>query len=181
MPQLAFFLGALCLFAQVSHARPAPAGPASAVARIGYVDLARALNEVEEGKTAKSKLKSDFDQKQQKLDKMQNEFKAKKDEFDKRSPMMKADARQAKQEELQREISELQKNFMQMQQELVDSQSLITDEIGKKLKAIIEKIGDRDGFQLVMNIGGDAVLYHKRHLDITDDVIGAYNKQFGKK
>ncbi len=159
-------------------------GPASAQAgnepKFGYVDMARALNEVEEGKTAKAKLKSDFDQKQVKLDKMQNDFKAKKDDFDKRSAMMKSDARQSKQDELQREMMDLQKTFMQLQQELVDSQTAITDEIGKKLRSVIEKIGDRDGYALVMNIG-DTVLYHKRHQDLTEDVIRDYNKQYGKK
>lgn len=166
-------------FPAYAQAQPAATTAVNAP-KIGYVDMARALNEVEEGKIAKAKLKSDFDQKQQKLDKMQNDFKGKKDDFDKRSGMMKPDARQSKQDELQREMMELQKTFMQLQQELVDSQNLITEEIGKKLRSVIEKIGDRDGYGVVLNIG-ETVLYHKRHQDITDDVIRDYNKQYGKK
>jgi outer membrane protein len=148
--------------------------------KIGYVDMARALNEVEDGKAAKAKLKGDFDQKQQKLDKMQTDLKAKKDEFEKRASMMKPDAKQAKQEELQREFMEVQKTYMQLQQELVESEGHITQEIGKKLRSVIEKIGDRDGYMVILNIG-DTVLYNKRHMDVTDEVIREYNKQFGKK
>lgn len=148
--------------------------------KIGYVDMPRALNEVEDGKAAKSKLKADFDQKQQKLDKMQNDLMAKKEEFEKHASMMKADAKLAKQQELQAEVMEVQKTYMQLQQELVESENKITQDIGKKLKTVIEKIGDRDGYLLILNIG-ETVLYNKRHMDCTDEVIREYNKQFGKK
>lgn len=158
----------------------AHAADAAAAFKVGYVDMARSLNEVEDGKTAKAKLKTEFDQKQQKLDKMQTDLKAKKDEFDKRAAMMKPDAKQAKQEELQREYMEVQKVYMQLQQELVESEGQITQDIGHKLRGIIEKIGDRDGYQAILNLG-EGVLYSKRHQDMTDDVIREYNKQYGKK
>jgi outer membrane protein len=148
--------------------------------KIGYVDMARALHEVDDGKAAQSKLKADFDQKQQKLDKMQSDLKAKKEEFEKRSSMMKPDAKQSKQEELQREFMEVQKTYMQLQQELVESEGQLTQEIGKKLRTVIEKIGDKDAYLVILNIG-ETVLYSKRHMDVTDDVIREYNKQYGKK
>jgi outer membrane protein len=158
----------------------AHAADAAAAFKVGYVDMARSLNEVEDGKTAKAKLKSEFDQKQQKLDKMQTDLKNKKDEFDKRAAMMNTDAKQAKQEELQREYMEVQKVYMQLQQELVESEGQITQDIGHKLRGIIEKIGDRDGYQAILNLG-EGVLYSKRHQDMTNDVIREYNKQYGKK
>jgi outer membrane protein len=148
--------------------------------RIGYVDMARALNEVEDGKVAKARLKTDFEAKQKKLDKMQTDLKAKKEDFEKRQSVMKADARQSRQEELQREFMEVQKVYMQLQQELMESENHITQDIGKKLRAIIEKIGDRDDYLVILNTG-ETVLYNKRHMDMTDDVIREYNKQHGKK
>jgi len=50
--------------------------PAAARAeqKIGYVDLQRALNEVEEGKTAKALLQKDFAEKQKQLDSKKVEF-----------------------------------------------------------------------------------------------------------
>lgn len=148
--------------------------------KIGYVDMARALNEVEDGKTAKGRLKVEFEAKQKKLDKMQTDLKAKKDEFEKRAGMMKPDVKQQKQEELQREFMDVQKTYMQLQQELIDSETQLTQEIGKKLRTIIEKLGDRDGYLVILNTG-DVVLYNKRHMDVTDEIVREYNKQFGKK
>src|SRR5437762_454838 len=81
-----------------------PAATAFAQAKddkVAYVDMARALNDVEDGKSAKAKLKREFDDKQKKLDAMQAELKTKKADFDKQKAMMKPDARAQKQEELQ--------------------------------------------------------------------------------
>lgn len=148
--------------------------------KIGYVDLSRALNEVDDGKTAKNKLKTDFDAKQKKLDAMQLDLKKKKDDFDKRAAVMKPDTRAQKQEDLQREFYELQQIYMQLQRELVDSEQQITQEIGGKLKTIVESIGDRDGYSMILNIS-DTVIYYKRHQDITAEVVRDYNKRYGKK
>ena len=173
MRRLALSLVALAYFFPLVGQAANPAD-----AKIGYVDMTRAINEVEEGKNAKAKLKTDFEQKQHKLDKMQTDLKAKKDDLDKRGAMMKADARQAKAEELQRDYLEVQKYYMQVQQELMDNEKHLTTDIGGKLRNIIEKIGDRDGHLVILNTA-DNVLYYKRHMDITDDVIRDYNKQFG--
>ena len=42
--------------------------------KIGLVDIQKALNEVEEGKSAKAKLKAECDQKQKSLDALQNDL-----------------------------------------------------------------------------------------------------------
>lgn len=170
-----FILSSLLL---VQSAAAAPAADAASP-KIGYVDMARAMSEVEEGKSARAKLKADFDRKQQKLDKMQADFKTKKDEFDKRVAMMKPEARQAKEQELQQQLMEVQKTYMQLQQELAESEGQVLQEITKKLRSVIEKMGDKDSYLVILNTG-DNVLYHKRHMDMTDDVIRQFNKQFAK-
>jgi outer membrane protein len=148
--------------------------------KIGYVDMARCLNDVEEGKAAKAKLKADFDGKQKKLDDMQNELKAAKDDFDKKSGMMKPDAKQAKQEELQRKFVDLQQTYMQLQKELMDKEGSITQDINGKLRKVIARIGDREGYAIILDIG-ETVVYFKRHMEITDKVVQEYNEQYGAK
>lgn len=146
---------------------------------VAYVDMARALNEVNDGKSAKQQLKSEFEQRQTKLDRMQKELKAEKKRFDKKKAMMKPDARAAKQQELQRRFMELQQTYMKLQQELVKQESELTQGIAAKIRKVIAKIGDRDGYDLIVDIG-DTVLYYKRHREITDQVIREYNRRYGK-
>ena len=45
--------------------------PSPRTLKLGYVDLQRALNETEDGRKAKAKLKKVFDQKQKELDEQQ--------------------------------------------------------------------------------------------------------------
>lgn len=167
----ALFVAALMAFTQAAEA---------ADLKIAYVEMARALNEVEEGKAAKARLKKEFAKKQQELDKMQSTLKTKQAEFEKRKAMMKEDVRNAKIEEMQRDFLELQQTYGRLQKELMDEEGKLTQKIGGRVAKIVEKIGDRDGYTLILNIG-DTVLYHKAHQDITDDVVKMYNRQYGKK
>ncbi|MEE8409846.1 MAG: OmpH family outer membrane protein [Myxococcota bacterium] len=164
----------LALIATIGYVRPALGEELN----IAYVDMGRALNEVEQGKAAKSKLKKEFAAKQKKLDELQNDLKKKQEEFEKRKAMMKESVRQEKLEELQRGFFELQQTYGKLQRELLEQETKVTQGIAAGLRKVIEKIGDRDEYHVIMNIG-DTVLYYKRHRDITDDVVKAYNKQYG--
>jgi outer membrane protein len=152
--------------------------PAFADDKIGYVDMARALNEVEDGKSAKAKLKKEFDEKQKKLDAMQSQLKAKKEDFDKQQAMMKPEVKAQKREELGQELEVLKQTYVQLQQELMANESDLTQAIAGKLRKVIGKIGDRDGYTMILNTN-DGVLYHKRHMDITDAVVREYNAEYG--
>jgi outer membrane protein len=169
---------ALVIFGASTSA--AAAAATTADIKIGYIDMGRALNEVEDGKSAKGRLQADFGEKQKKLDAMQTDLKAKKEEFDKKATMMEASVKAQKQEELQRKLIELQQTYMQLQKELVDKESQLTTEIAGKLRKVIDKLGDRDSYFMILDIG-DNVLYYKRHLDVTEQVVQEYNRQYGGK
>ncbi len=154
------------------------AATASANDKVGYVDMARAFNELEDSKQAKEQLKKDFDGKQKQLDEAQNKLKAKKDEFDAKSAMMKPEVKQQKQDELQKDFAQLQQTYMQLQQDLSKREGALVQDITRKLRKVVEKLGDRESYSMILDIG-DGVLYYKRHLDITDQVIREYNKEYG--
>jgi len=146
--------------------------------KIGYVDMQAALNQIEEGKREKNKLKKDFDEKQKKLDAMQEDLKKLKEDFDKQQTVMKEDARLKRQTELQNKFMELQQHYMGMQKELNERQGEVTKEIFSKMKVIIEKIGDRDNYTVIFSRDDSNVLFYKRHQDITDEVVKQYNSQY---
>jgi outer membrane protein len=170
-------IAATLVLAAATSAR-AQTAPAPGL-KVGYIELARALNEVEEGKAAKAKLKADFEAKQKQLDKLQIDLKAKKEDFDKKAAMMNPEVREQKAAELQKGIMELQKTYTDMQRELSEREAAVANEIGEKLKRVVNVIGDRDGYFMILNIA-DNVMYYKRHLDITDEVVREYNRQFPK-
>ncbi len=165
---LAFFL--VLGFATASHAQEV---------KLGYVDLQRALNEVEEGAAAKAALKKEFDEKQKQLDAKQNELKALKDELDSRGSLMKPEVKQDKLNELQKKLMETQQTYAQLQGELSKREADATGEIFKKMGVIMQTMGESQGYTLIVE--KSAVLYAKPALDLTNELIRRYNDAYGAK
>ena len=147
--------------------------------KIGYVDLQRALNEVEEGATAKKALKKEFDEKQKTLDTKQNELKALKDELDQRGTMMKPEIKQDKLNDLQKRLLETQQLYFQLQQELSKREQEATADIFKKMGVILTAMGEEQNYTMIVE--KSAVIYAKPALDVTNELIRRYNDSYGKK
>ena len=147
--------------------------PTRAEAKIAYVDLQRALNEVEEGKTAKASLKRDFDQKQKTLDDKKAEFDRVRGDFEKQSVVMSEDARKERQGELERKGMELQGLFVQMQKDLSEREREATRGIFEKMHAIVREIAEQEGVSLVVQ--AEALVYATPSLDITNELVRKYN------
>jgi outer membrane protein len=153
--------------------------PAAAQARIAIVDLQRALNEVEEGASAKSALKKEFDDKQKQLDTRQGELKQMKDELDAQSTMMTPEKKAEKVAELQRKLMEVQQIYMNLQQDLSKREQEATAKIFEKMAIILRQVGEEDGFDAIVE--RTAVPYFKPSLDVTNELIRRYNAAYGKK
>lgn len=150
----------------------APA-PARAEQKLGFVDLQRALNEVDEGKAAKAALKREFDDKQKTLDQKKGDFDQLRTAFEKQASVMSDDARKEKQGELERKGMELQATYMQMQKELSERERETTRGIFEKMNAIVREIAEADGLTAVVQ--AEALVYAAPSLDITNELVRKYN------
>ena len=152
------------------------AGPALARAeqKLGYVDLQRALNEVDEGKAAKALLKKDFDEKQKQLDGKKAEFDKLQADFEKQALVMSDGAKKEKAGELDRRARELQGLFVQMQKDLSDRERDATKGIFDRMAIIVREIAEADGFTMVFEKGAGLV-YAPPSLDLTNELIRKYN------
>jgi outer membrane protein len=143
--------------------------------KIAYVDLQRALNEVDEGKQAKARLQKDFAKKQKKLDQQQNEVKKLKEELE-AGVMLSDEVKRQKAMVLQQKMYELQQLYFQLQQELSQAEAKATKKIFDKMGTIIEKIGKEKGYDLILEKTESSVLYAKSGMDITDELVKRFNK-----
>jgi outer membrane protein len=67
---------------------------------VGYVDLQRALGEVDEGKAAKTKLQAEVERRKKEFDAEQAKFRDDKSIIDKQGPMMSEEVRNQKYTEM---------------------------------------------------------------------------------
>jgi len=155
---------------------------ADANLKVAYVDLQKALQTVDAGKTAKAQLEKDVAAKRAELEKAQADLQKEAEQFEKKAAILNDSAKQAKQQELQKKFMEFQKNAQESQGELQKRERDLTKPLIDELRAIIEGIGKEKGYQLIVEKNEGAVLYAEAGSDLTDQVVEKFNSKYkGKK
>ncbi|RMG70426.1 MAG: OmpH family outer membrane protein [Nitrospirae bacterium] len=145
--------------------------------KIAVVDLQKALNESEGGKNAKKSLEELIKSKQKLIDEKGKEIEQMKTELDKQSAVLSKEALQKKQDELDKKIREYKRYVQDSQEEVKKKENELTAEILKDLARIIEKIGQEEGYSLILEKAKGVVLFNSEAVDITNRVIERYNKE----
>jgi len=146
--------------------------------KLGYVDLNRALNETNEGKSAKARLEADMKAKKQKIEMMQNDLKKAGEELEKQKLILSADALREKQQAFQQKYLEFQKTAMEYEKQISEANDAAIKPIADKLMRVVQQIGQSDGYTMI--VPREMALYSPAGSDITDRVIKAYNSGKGK-
>jgi outer membrane protein len=137
---------------------------ARAELKIGYVDLQRALLEVEEGRAAKAKLQGVLDSKQKEM-------------LDKQASAMSEETRVSKQTELQKKLFDLAQRWEKGKQEMANRERTELQAIFQKMDPIIASIAQREGFTLVFEKTDSGLVYAPQSLDLTNELVRLYNDQ----
>lgn len=148
--------------------------------KIAYVDMQRALLEVEDGKAAKATLEKLKGDKQKQLDSEQETLKKAKADFDTQKAMMKDDVRRQREEELTEKLGRLQMIYATLQKELAGKEAALTKDIFKRMARILEKIGQEQKWTMIFEKTESSVLWAEQSLDLTNELIRRYNAGDGK-
>ncbi len=143
--------------------------------RIGFVDLRKALESVEAGKTAKASLEKQAASKKAELEKQQSDLQKEAEQFEKKSAIMNESAKAARQAELQKKIMDFQKSAQESQMDLQKKERDLTVPIVNDLKSIVEAIGKEKAYQLIVEKSEGAILYAENGSDLTEVVIERFN------
>lgn len=155
----------------------APSVAAAQDVKIAYVDLQRALNEVEDGKAAKGKLKKMFEDRQKQLDAEQEELRKYKEKLEGeiKGNLLSDEAKREKAMEYQRKFYELQMTFTKLQKELTEAEAKETRKIFERFQKILKDVGLEKGYTIILEKTESSILWAPASLDITDLLIQRYN------
>ena len=153
------------------------AGSASGadVVKIGYVDMRVALNESEAGKKAKIELESLIKTKQSSIEEKGKTIEKLKGDFEKQASVLSADARKSKEEEIERLARDFQRLVQDSQNDVKKKEGEITGSILKEIRDVVEKIGQEEGYSLILENAEGIILFSRKDLDVTEKVIKTYN------
>jgi outer membrane protein len=156
----------------------APATVRAEEFRLVTVDLQRALNERDSGKSAKENFKSQVDKLQADLNKQKNEIEKIKEEVEKKGMVLKDEERKNIERDYQKRLRDFQRTYKDSQAELQQRDNELTSEILRDLQEVIAEYGAKQNYTLVLEASNTgAVLYNSRAIDITDQVIQEYNSK----
>jgi len=153
----------------------APSAFAQAPVKVGVVDFQRALNEVAEGKKAKSTLEQRYEATRLQVESKRAELQQMKENIEAQGVMLSPDALSAKEQEYQREMIAFQQVLMESQQEMALMEQELTGDIVDKLFKTAQKIGAEGGYNII--IEAQTIVYLNGTTDITDEVIARYNNK----
>lgn len=199
---LAAILAAPAIFGQETPAaKPAPAEATAAEVpgcKVGFVNLARVLDESKEGKNLKASLESEKDKafaplkaRQAELEQLEQQISALSQEIIQKGQVWDPYTRNSKQIELQNVqmrynniLNQLNNEKMKIQDDLNKKKNDMLKPLEDELNEVMEKIGSEGGYCLVMDVSPpnpnfpnfNPIIYRDPALDITDEVIAAVDK-----
>ena len=147
--------------------------------RVAVVDLQQALNETDDGRQAKRRLKTLFRRRQKALDAAQNKLKQMAEDIEKQKSVLSREALQSRMEEYQKALIELQSQYMEYQQELATKEAQLTKRILDRMRDILQRIGRADNYTIIVEANEGGVIWVQPSLDLTSRLVTEYNSGGG--
>ena len=149
----------------------------SAKANIGFVDVNKVIQTSSEGKKAKESIDADYTKKKAQLDKKKAEIDKLAQDLQARRKFMQEDTYKAKNFEIQEMMGNFQKTVMESEAELREKQNSVVQPMLERLTKVTDRIAGEKKLDLVLDTKTPGVIFAKKELDITDEVIKAFEKE----
>jgi len=145
--------------------------------KIGSVDMQRTVNECNAGKEAKNILAKEVEKVQRLIAEKQKEIQEMKETLEKQGLMLTLEARAAREKEYQTKIRDYQRWGEDIQNEVNQKRTEMEKNIAIGLQKVVEKLGEDEGYTLILEKNENIVLFTSKVTDITDLVIKTYDAQ----
>jgi outer membrane protein len=143
--------------------------------KLGIINPQAVLQSSTKGKEAISRLQALQTAKQKKFEGMQKEIETL--EKDTLSPVLNAETREKKTQELQGKRVEIKRFAEDAQKENIAAQQKEFEKIQADLMPIIEKIAKENGFSVILDLNTSGITYFEPGIDISEKVVKAYDAQ----
>ena len=147
------------------------------VAKIGVVDFQRILEVSSAGKSAQTEIKSRGEKMEADLKEKGTELEELKKRLEREILVMSKEMREEKEREFRIKINDFKSLEKKYKEEFKVLNNRLVDRIKKDLYELIEEIGKKEGYLLIIEKWEAGVLYAPTSIDITDRLIIQYNNK----
>ncbi len=144
--------------------------------KIGYVDFNHAINESDNGKKTTEVLKKFIDSKQELFLEKESELKALEEDFKKQLSVLTPESRKDKEDQLRKLYIDFQRMEKDFNEEIQKKQAALSQDIQDDLIKILQEIGKKEGYTIILERAAGGILYSQKGLDITSKLVKKYNE-----
>ena len=145
--------------------------------KVGAVDIQKAVNQCNAGKEAKQALTKEVERIQRLIAEKQKELQEMKELLEKQGLMLKPETRAEREKEYQTKLRDFQRWGEDSQNEINQKRIEMERNIYIGLQKVIQKVGTDEGYTLILEKNENIILFNSKSIDITDQVIKAYDAQ----
>ncbi|MBW2568700.1 MAG: OmpH family outer membrane protein [Deltaproteobacteria bacterium] len=154
---------------------------AADVAKIGVVDFQRILEISSAGKSAVAKIEKQGEKMKAQLMEKGAEIKEIQKKLERETLVMSKEMRDEKQREVRIKINDFKILEKKYRSEFQQIENRLVTRIKKDIFELVDTIGKREGYLLIIEKREAGVLYIPKAIDLTDKLIQQYNKKYGEK
>lgn len=147
--------------------------------KIGSVDLDRALNESEKGRAALAKITKKFEAVARQVDEKKNEIKKLQDDLEAQAAALSDEARAERIQDYKDKTKEFDRFRQDKQEELKREKFEASKKIELEIRQVVQRLGKQQGYTIVLEKTEFYPLYVDAAVDLTSEVIAAYNAEAG--
>ena len=151
------------------------------IAKIGVVDFQRILEVSSAGKSAQAEIKSQGEKMEADLKKKGSELEELKKKLEREALVMSREMREEKEREFRIKINDFKSLEKKYKEEFKVLNNRLVDRIKKDLYELIEEIGKKEGYLLIIEKWEAGVVYAPISIDITDKLIIQYNEKVAQE
>ncbi len=144
--------------------------------KIGVLDMKRLQQKSANFQVIKESLKKKYNAFQKKLDAERDQIQKLERDLQKQSMMLSLDAKEDKEMQLGKLTRHYKYMVGEVTQEMKDAEFEATRRVGKEIEKVVEKIGKKQGFTVILEQGTVGLVYYDNAIDITAQVIKAYDQ-----
>ena len=144
-------------------------------AKIGLVQMQKAISSVSEGKKAQETLKKEYEERQKKLQAEGKKIQDSMEELRKQAMVLDDKTRREREEGIQANIMKLRELEARQGQEFQKRDLEVSEPIIKKIRTLVAQVAKEKGYNLVIDGNESTVIFAMPKDDITDEVIKRYD------
>jgi len=151
------------------------------VAKIGIVDFQKILETSRAGKAAQAEISKHGKKMESALKQQQAELQEMKRTMDREALVMSREKREEKERAFRINLNDLRTLEKKYKADLAGLNKRLITTLQNGVFKLVEELGKKEGFLLIMEKREAGIMYSPEALDITDRLIQAYNKETASK